>query len=114
MERLWASLFESFFVQFLGRLWEPSQTASDQVLDPFGFHFGSMFGVILGPKSKKGEKVKIELSLKREFNFQGLGTLFGKGPGASLGGVFGSLGSILTSFGKAIPLPGGAVLGHAF
>ena len=71
MEHLWAKFFESFFGQLLGRLLEPSQTASDQVLKPFGLHVGSIFGAILDPKSEKGEKVKIELSPKRELNFQG-------------------------------------------
>ena len=37
--------------------------------EPFRLHFGYIFGAILGPESKKGEKVKIELSLKRELNF---------------------------------------------
>ena len=52
----------------------------------------------------EAEKVKIELPLQRELNFWGpghpktiktsifLGTLFGKGPGAPLGGIFGALG----------------------
>ena len=40
---------------------------------PFWLHFGSMFGAILGPESKEGEKVKIELSLRRELNFGGPG-----------------------------------------
>ena len=30
--------------------------------EPFRLHFGCIFGAILGPESKKGEKVKIELS----------------------------------------------------
>ena len=72
MEHL-ASFFESFFRQFLGRLWEPSQTASDQVLKPFWWNVGSIFGVILASESKKGEKVKLELSPWRELNFQGPG-----------------------------------------
>ena len=41
--------------------------------EPFRFHFGIIFGAILGPESKKDEKVKIELSLKRELNFEGPG-----------------------------------------
>ena len=41
--------------------------------EPFRLHFGCIFGAILGPESKKGEKVKIELSLKRELNFGGPG-----------------------------------------
>ena len=40
--------------------------------EPFRFHFGYIFGVILGPDSKKGEKVKIELSPRRELNFGGV------------------------------------------
>ena len=68
---LLASFFERFFGQCLGRLREPSQTASELILGPFWLHFGSIFGAIWGPESKKGEKVKIELSLKRELNFGG-------------------------------------------
>ena len=71
MEHPWASFFEYFFGQFLGRLCEPSQTASDQVWEPFGLHFGYILGAILDPISKQGEKVKIELPPKRKFNFQG-------------------------------------------
>ena len=41
--------------------------------EPFWFHVGFIFGAILGPESKKGEKVKIELSPKRELNFGGPG-----------------------------------------
>ena len=40
---------------------------------PFRFHFGYIFGAILGPESKKGEKVKFELSHERELNFGGPG-----------------------------------------
>ena len=41
--------------------------------EPFRLHFGYIFGAILGPESKKGEKVKIELSPRRELNFGGPG-----------------------------------------
>ena len=41
--------------------------------EPFWLHFGCIFGAILGPESKKGEKVKIELSPGRELNFGGPG-----------------------------------------
>ena len=56
------------------------------------------------PKWGEAEKVKIELPLKRELDFWGsghpqndkkstfLGSLFGKGPGTPLGGIFGALG----------------------
>ena len=37
--------------------------------EPFRFHVGCIFGAILGPESKKGEKVNIELSPRRELNF---------------------------------------------
>ena len=49
--------------------------ASEQVLETFCFHFGVIFGAIWEPESKKGEKVKIELSCKRELNFEGPGHL---------------------------------------
>ena len=39
--------------------------------EPFRLHFGSILGAILDPEWKKGEKVKIELSLRRELNFGG-------------------------------------------
>ena len=41
--------------------------------EPSWLHFGCIFGAILGPESKKDEKVKIEPSLKRELNFGGPG-----------------------------------------
>ena len=41
--------------------------------EPFRFHLGFIFGAILGPESKKGEKVKIELARKRELNLGGPG-----------------------------------------
>ena len=41
--------------------------------EPFRLHFGYIFGAISGPASKKGEKVKIELSPWRELNFGGPG-----------------------------------------
>ena len=67
--------------------------------EPFRFHFGYIFGAILDPESKKGEKVKIELSPRRELNFEGpgrppktmkippfLATLFGRGTRTPQGG----------------------------
>ena len=44
-----------------------------ELQEPFRLHFGYIFGAILGPESKKGGKVKIELSPKRELNFEGPG-----------------------------------------
>ena len=41
--------------------------------EPFRLHFGYIFGAILGPESKKGEKVKIEFSSGRELNLGGPG-----------------------------------------
>ena len=63
-------------VLFGPRLLELPRTALEppgEPQEPFRLHFGYIFGAILGPESKKGEKVKIELSLQRELNFEGPG-----------------------------------------
>ena len=48
--------------------------ASERVWEPFWLHFGAILGAVLGPESERGEKVKIELSSRRELNFEGPGT----------------------------------------
>ena len=65
--------FRVFFLQFLRKLPERSQTRSRRDLEPFWLHFGSTFGAMLAPFSEAHEKVKIELSPRRELNFQGPG-----------------------------------------
>ena len=72
----WHVLGYSETVLFWPRLLELPRAAlggPGEPQEPFWLHFGCIFGAILGPESKKGEKVKIELSLKRELNFGGPG-----------------------------------------
>ena len=72
----WHVLGYSGAVLFGPRLLELPRTALEppgEPQEPFRLHFGHIFGAILGPESKKGEKVKIELSPKRELNFGGPG-----------------------------------------
>ena len=64
-----STIFDSFFKRFLGGLLEPSKTASERIWEPFWLHVGSIFGAVLAPKWGVAEKVKIELSSKRELHF---------------------------------------------
>ena len=68
-----STIFSSFFGRFLGRLREPSRNAFEGVWGSFRLDFGTIFGSILGPKSRQAKKVKIELSPRRELSFWGPG-----------------------------------------